>query len=249
MPVSGCTYRATRTSGSPVRRALTGALGLITIVAATTFVAGPAVAAVDSDAFCAAYATLQEDPTNSKVIRKQAARMAKAKPPKDVVKALGVIKAAASGSIAATDERVPDATSTLAGYVGEECTSSGDTGGAATSTRLCPLTEQQVSTAVGTPLVAAGACTFFPADKAFPNVVFVRQVAFACNGSNPAETGYTEPLDGLGVKAFAQSGTGSGTSILVCTKDPFEVSVDIPLDAAGALAAARQLATEVLNGS
>lgn len=206
----------------------------------------------DTDAFCTAYEKLQLDPTNNKVIRKQAAQMAKARPPREVVKALGLIKAAASGNLSPADERAVEATSTLTAYVSDECSTfdgSRSSGSSPSSTSRCPLTEQQVGSAVGAQLVVnQTACTSFPSDAARPNVVFVRQVAFACDGTLPSEVGYTERLDGLGVKAYVQRDTVP-TTILVCDKLPFEISVDIAGDSGGSLAAAQQLASLVLKRS
>ena len=228
-------------------RALGGALALTMLFA---LVGASPAGAVDTDAFCAAYEKLQLDPTNNKVIAAQAARMSKAKPPRDVAKALGVIKAAASGAISATDQRVSKATSTLSTYVSDACSASGasDSAGSATApTSRCPITAAQASSAVGTQLVAQGSCTFFPANgDVWPSVIFVRQVAFACSGSIPSEVGYTERLDGLGVKAYVQR--DAGASILVCDKLPFEITIDIVGDSAASLAAAQQLAALVLKG-
>ena len=238
-------------------RVLAGTLVFgLSLLAAVAFVGVSPARAVKRDAFCAAYEKLQSDPTNDNIIRKQAARMAKAKPPRDVVKALGVIKAATSGDISRTGKRVVEATSTLSGYVSEQCFGSAGSSGSSSSstaaTSRCPLTEEQVSSAIGTPLVLDQAsCTFFPSDDAFPNVTFVRQVSFACSGTIPSEAGFNEELDGLGVKAYVQRDAEAGgtSTILVCDEAPFEISVDIVGDAARAFAVAQDLASQVLAGS
>jgi hypothetical protein len=255
LTVSASVFGSSTRSRSDLVRVLARTLGFgLLLVAAVAGVGGSPAGAVKRDAFCAAYEKLQLDPTNDKVIRKQVARMVKAKPPRDIVKALGVIKAAASGDISRTGERVVEATGTLARYVSEQCYgsagSSGPSGDSAAPTSRCPLTEDQVSSAVGTPLVLDQAsCTFFPSDDAFPNVVFVRQVRFACDGSNPSELGYSEELDGLGVKTYVRRETAVGTRILVCDDAPFEITVDIVGDTAASQEAARALASQVLEGS
>jgi hypothetical protein len=59
-----------------------------------------------------------------------------------------------------------------------------------------------------------------------PNVAFVRQVAFACNGTMPAELGYQEQVPGLGTVAHVAEG-GDGLHLLVCQgQTPFELVVD-----------------------
>jgi hypothetical protein len=244
-------WRSSRSSTSVRQRLLAAALVLGVLVVGTGFVGMlSAAAAVKTDAFCAAYEKLQRDPTNINVIRRQVARMLKAKPPRDIVKALRVVQAVASGDISPTNARVAEATSAIASYVSAQCFASDGSqspGGAEAPTSRCPLTEQQVSSAVGAPLVLDQAsCTFFPSDAASPNVGFVRQVAFACDRDYPAELGYTEQLDGLGVKAYVQPDIAVGTRLLVCDKPPFEITVDIVGDSAAALDAARQLASQVL---
>jgi hypothetical protein len=242
-----------RRAHSRRRRLVLSAIALSLGFVAILSLVGSASAAVDTDALCDAYEKLQLDPTNTKVIRKQAGRMADAKPPQKVKKALGVIKAAAAGDISPTSASVVAATSTLASYVSTECSSSGGTGssgGSTSTTSRCPLTEEQVSAAVGVQLsVDQASCTFFPTDDAWPNVVFVRQVAFACDANIRSEVGYSEQLDGLRVKAYVQRETAEGAMILVCDKPPFEIAVDIPGDSAGAFAAAQKLAAQVLQSS
>jgi hypothetical protein len=213
---------------------------------------GVAAAATDTADFCGAYDKLQADPTNPKVIRKQLAKMASAKPPNNVKQALGVLTAAAAGDVSPTSDRAVKAGSTLARYVAEQCFGSGSTPSAGTSGSVssrCPLTVEQVSTAVGTQLEDKGACTFFAVNDAWPNVIFVRQVSFACDANIRSETGYTERLGGLGTTAYVQRETAEGPTILVCTKPPFEISVDIPTDQAAAFTAAQTLASQVLKGS
>ena len=59
-----------------------------------------------------------------------------------------------------------------------------------------------------------------------PNVTFVRQVPFACNGTMPADVGYKEQVTGLGVTAYIAD-RGDGMNILVCQgQTPFELQVD-----------------------
>lgn len=114
----------------------------------------------------------------------------------------------------------------------------------------CPLTAEQVSAAVGAPVKGPDtACGFFPVDERIvPHALYVRQVAIACDGDLPAEIGYTEKLDGLGVTAYVAD-MADGTHVLVCRPGrPFEISVDLADDSKARIAAAR-LAREVLAGS
>ena len=226
---------------------LLGTLLTVVLAVGTGAIAAPAVA-VDAPAFCTAYAALQENPTDAQVIRAQAARMKKAKPPKDVAKALAVIRAAAAGTRAADDRATVNATSTISRYVGEQCAASSAGSGSGSSSRRCPLTNEQVTAAIGRPLEDAGSCSFFPPTGASPRVGFVRPGATVCAGTNPAALGFSEPYDGLPVKAYVQR-SGDIAALLVCTEDPFDLRVEVPGDGTAALAVARRLATEVLAGS
>jgi hypothetical protein len=110
------------------------------------------------------------------------------------------------------------------------------------------LSAEQVGSALGATVAKDdAACTYFPTDAASPNASFVRQFALACEGSGPADLGYTETLDGLGEKAYVQRDTALGTTILVCSDRPFEIVVDVVGDSAAALDAAQQLAKEALD--
>jgi hypothetical protein len=112
----------------------------------------------------------------------------------------------------------------------------------------CPLTEDEVSEVLAATVVDEGACTFFPPEDLLPSAGFVLQLAFACDGDFPAEVGYEEPLEGLGVDAYVQRETVFGTQILVCEDRPFEVYADMPGDSEADFAAAEQLARLVLEG-
>jgi hypothetical protein len=91
---------------------------------------------------------------------------------------------------------------------------------------------------------------FYPGEDSTvrPNVTFVRQVGFACDGSMPSEAGYKEQISGLGVTAHIAD-NGDGTHLLVCqARTPFELRVDAQtpqLRRDAAIALARQ----VLAGS
>jgi hypothetical protein len=114
----------------------------------------------------------------------------------------------------------------------------------------CPLTAEQVTAAVGSPMKQPdSSCGFFPVnDKILPHVLFVLQVNFACNGTMPAEVGFKEKVDGLGVTAYVAD-WADGTHLLVCRENsPFDISVDLA-DDAKARTAAMTLARQVLAGS
>jgi hypothetical protein len=122
---------------------------------------------------------------------------------------------------------------------------------AAPAPNRCPLTAEQVSAAVGSPVKGPdSSCGFFPADdtKIIPHALFVQQVAIACSGTLPAEIGYTDKIDGLGHTAYVAD-MADGSHVLVCRGNtPFEISVDLA-DASKARAAAMTLARQVLAGS
>lgn len=114
----------------------------------------------------------------------------------------------------------------------------------------CPLTVEQVTAAVGSPMKQPdSSCGFFPVnDKIVPRVVFVLQLNFACNGTMPAEVGFKEKVDGLGVTAYVAD-WADGSHLLVCRENaPFDVSVDLA-DNVKSRAAAMTLARQVLAGS
>ena len=122
---------------------------------------------------------------------------------------------------------------------------------AATAPNRCPLTAEQVTAAAGSPVKGPdSSCGFFPVDetKILPHALFVQQVAFACNGTMPAEIGYKEKIEGLGFTTYVAD-MADGSHILVCRGNtPFEISVDLA-DANKARAAATALARQVLAGS
>ena len=106
----------------------------------------------------------------------------------------------------------------------------------------CPLTAEQVTAAVGAPVTGPDtSCSFFPppaAPAARPNAAFVLQVSIACTGNVPAENGYKERLEGLGVQAYVAD-MADGSWVLVCReRAPFEVRVD-----RAGVSAAREAAT------
>ena len=116
----------------------------------------------------------------------------------------------------------------------------------------CPLTAEQVSTALGATVDKdEAACTFYPKDdySNTPNASFNLQLDLACDSGGPAEAGYNQKLDGLGVDGYVQPDTAVGTMILACAKPPFEVTVDKGSDSAGELEAAKQLAKKVLGSA
>jgi len=114
----------------------------------------------------------------------------------------------------------------------------------------CPLTANQVSTALGTPVKGPDTvCGFESADgKSRPHVLFVRQFGGMCGGSIPAEAGYKEQVPGLGLTTYIAK-FPNGTRVLVCRGvTPFEITVDAAsadLERRAAIALARQ----VLSGS
>jgi len=94
----------------------------------------------------------------------------------------------------------------------------------------CPLSAAQVSAAVGGEVTGpvSGVCIFHAGEDTTvrPNVTFVRQVTFACSGTMPAEGGYQEQLQGLGVTAYIMD-DAEGVHVLVCQgQTPFEMIVD-----------------------
>ena len=121
--------------------------------------------------------------------------------------------------------------------------------GAAPTPDRCPLTAEQVSSALGTRVKGPdSSCSFFPADesKAFPSAAYVKQVPFICSGNTPADDGYTEKVDGLGTQAYVAD-RADGSWILVCRSGaPFEIRVDAPPNPATARAAATALARQIL---
>ncbi len=114
----------------------------------------------------------------------------------------------------------------------------------------CPLTAEQVSSALGTQLKGPDSTGSFESvdGKLRPHVLFVRQVRFACSGTMPAENGLKEQVPGLGTTAYIADET-NGTRVLVCQgTTPFEITVDAETrerQRDGAIALARQ----VLAGS
>lgn len=111
----------------------------------------------------------------------------------------------------------------------------------------CPLTAEQVSAAVGAKVTGPNsACMFAPGDDLTlrPNVTFVRQITFACNGTMPAEAGYKEQVPGLGAVVHIAD-LGDGVHLLVCQgQTPFELVVDAAspeLRRNAAIALARQV--------
>ena len=158
-----------------------------------------------------------------------------------LVAALSLVAAACGGG---QEANRTDATPSQAG-------ASASQSAPAAAPNRCPLTAEQVSAAVGTPVKEPDtACGFYPVDdaKLLPNVTFVRQNAIACRGSLPAESGYEDQVNGLGPTAYSNE-SADGLWLLVCQgSTPFEVRVD----AQGAdlrRAAAIALARQVLAGS
>lgn len=112
----------------------------------------------------------------------------------------------------------------------------------------CPLSAEQVSSALGAVVEDVGGCIFFPPDGSAPSAVFVRQVQFACNDDFPSELGYAETYDGLGLRAYMKQESADSALLLVCEEpQPFEISAEIPGDPAAALVAADALARLALE--
>ena len=122
---------------------------------------------------------------------------------------------------------------------------------ARTAPNRCPLTAEQVTAAVGSPVKPPdSSCGFFPADenKLLPHVLFVIQSNLACNAAMLTELGFKEKVDGLGVTAYVAD-QADGTHILVCRENAtFDLSVDLA-DNVKARAAAMTLARQILAGS
>ena len=160
-------------------------------------------------------------------------------------RALAVIAVAASAACGGSDS-----SSNAQGAAGGGATSA-RAPAAKTAPNRCPLTAEQVTAVVGSPVKPPdSSCGFFPADenKILPHVLFVNQLNFACNGTMPAEIGFKEKVDGLGVTAYVAD-QADGTHLLVCRENaPFDLSVDLA-DDAKARAAAMTLARQVLAGS
>jgi hypothetical protein len=114
----------------------------------------------------------------------------------------------------------------------------------------CPLSAEQVSDALGATVEKdAGACTYFPAgDNVTPNAAFNRQHSFICDEPERSDAGYKEALDGLTEKAYVQPDTALGTMILVCSKNTFEITVDMAGGSGPEIEAGKKLAALVLAG-
>lgn len=222
----------------PARRFALGAF--VAALLATSFVAiGGATAGASTKSFCTAQENVSLDTTSAAAVKKQVAKLLKAKPPAEVAKALKAIKKAGGGAA------VKNALTVVAAFVASSCGSSTGSSSGGSNAR-CPLSAEQVSAALGATVDKDEAsCTYFPPDAAFPNATFVRQLALACDSRYLSELGYSESLSGLGKKAFIQR--SAPAHVLVCTDSPFEIEVDIPGNSDAAIAAVQQLAKDVLG--
>ena len=141
--------------------------------------------------------------------------------------------------------------SSSAPSTGSESSAGASAPAARTAPNRCPLTAEQVSAAVGSPVKGPDSiCAFVSADdtKIMPRVLFNLQADVACNETMRAEMGYKDKVDGLGPAAYAGD-LADGTHLLVCRgKTPFEINVDLA-DSSRARAAAAELARQVLAGS
>jgi len=103
---------------------------------------------------------------------------------------------------------------------------------------VCPLTAEEVSTAIGATVTEQGSCQFAPTGRSvFNNVSFAYQSASACTEENLRKAGYTEPgtqpgvgadgaVEGFGVDAYAHN-LSLGLIVIVCDGDrPFELVLD-----------------------
>ena len=117
----------------------------------------------------------------------------------------------------------------------------------------CPLSAEQVSDVLGAPVEKDDAtCTYLPGGNAgsVPGAGFIPQLPELCDDGFPEQSGYTEPVDGLGVDAFLKTGGGATAEIWVCGADAFVVFVDTgDSDTATATAAAEELAAAALESS
>ncbi len=196
---------------------------------------------VQVPSFCDAQAQDDIDASDLTSLREHAAALGKTKPPAKVAAALKLLAKRGNAKSARNAAKV------VATFVAETCGgSSGASNGG--SRPACPISAADASAAVGATVVAQGSCIFYPADETalVPNVTFLRQSSFACSADGLEALEYSEPLDGLGTKAYVRQ-SAEGSNILVCTKQPFEVIVDKATDVDGAVAAAQQLAKQVLG--
>jgi len=90
----------------------------------------------------------------------------------------------------------------------------------------CPLTATEVGDVLGIAVQQdAATCMFEPEPGKEPNVVYVRQVSFACSNAVVNDPSFElEPYDGLDVQAYISP---EGGDLLVCTNPPFEITVNM----------------------
>lgn len=114
----------------------------------------------------------------------------------------------------------------------------------------CPLSAEQVGDVLGVAVEKdESTCTYVPGGNvgSVPSAGFIPQLAELCDGDFVSQSGYSEPVNGLGVDAYLKTGGGATAEIWVCAADAFLVFVDTgDSNAAGAASAAEELAKAAL---
>jgi hypothetical protein len=91
----------------------------------------------------------------------------------------------------------------------------------------CPVSAEQASEIMGVAMEkSAETCFYSPVGASLPAAGFFGQLPEWCEGDFVTQSGYTEPVDGLGVDAYLKTGGGATVEIWVCAADPFTVFVD-----------------------
>jgi hypothetical protein len=112
----------------------------------------------------------------------------------------------------------------------------------------CPLTAEQVSAILGTPVEKdETTCTYGPSSGGLPVAGFLAQLPELCASGFPEQAGYTEPVDSLGVDAFLKVAGEATAEIWVCSPAAFTVYVDTgDAEPAAGIADAEELAKAAL---
>jgi hypothetical protein len=145
------------------------------------------------------------------------------------------------------DAGAEDAATTVATGDGAEANASGD----GTPGFDCPVSAEQASEILGVEMEKnEETCFYSPVGASLPAAGFFGQLPEWCEGDFVTQSGYTEPVDGLGADAFLKTGGGATVEIWVCAADPFVVFVDTGgSDTGPATDFAKALAVAAIAGS
>jgi hypothetical protein len=115
----------------------------------------------------------------------------------------------------------------------------------------CPVSAEQASEILGVEMEKnEETCFYSPVGASLPAAGFFGQLPELCEGDFVTQSGYTEPVDGLGADAFLKTGGGATVEIWVCAADPFVVFVDTGgSDTGPATDFAKALAVAAIAGS